>query len=201
MHMAHAEKLSARTLHLTKTRTMSGPYLLATWLLEITNWDAVHSKQKLAWWRVVKQIISVSMTKIKLCELCEHWIHINCNNLLYLDYRYLQNCNEPWYCKMLQQNFSFISLSSDKNFPACCTSTDNSIMLWKKLNGAKNGSLLLKPTPYLTLSVNQFNNATSEIIMAKIFLLLNFIILTRCIILKYLAKWISVALPHKCVFS
>ena len=28
------------------------------------------------------------------CDLCELWIHIKCNNLNYLDYRYLQNCEE-----------------------------------------------------------------------------------------------------------
>ena len=27
------------------------------------------------------------------CDLCELWIHIKCNNLNYLDYRYLQNCD------------------------------------------------------------------------------------------------------------
>ena len=32
------------------------------------------------------------------CDLCEFWIHIECNNLNYLDYRYLQNCDESWYC-------------------------------------------------------------------------------------------------------
>ena len=32
------------------------------------------------------------------CDLCELWIHIKCNNLNYLDYRYLQNCDESWYC-------------------------------------------------------------------------------------------------------
>ena len=32
------------------------------------------------------------------CDLCEFWIHIKCNNLNYLDYRYLQNCDKSWYC-------------------------------------------------------------------------------------------------------
>ena len=32
------------------------------------------------------------------CDHCELWIHIKCNKLNYLDYRYLQNCDEPWYC-------------------------------------------------------------------------------------------------------
>ena len=33
------------------------------------------------------------------CDLCEFWIHIKCNDLnYYLDYRYLQNCEEFCYC-------------------------------------------------------------------------------------------------------
>ena len=36
--------------------------------------------------------------KVVECDLCELRIHIKCNNLNYLDYRYLQNCDESWYC-------------------------------------------------------------------------------------------------------
>ena len=32
------------------------------------------------------------------CDLCELWVHIQCNNLNHLDYRYLQNSNKSWYC-------------------------------------------------------------------------------------------------------
>ena len=32
--------------------------------------------------------------KVLQCDLCEVWIHIKCNNLHYLDYRYLENCDE-----------------------------------------------------------------------------------------------------------
>ena len=43
------------------------------------------------------------------CDLCELWIHIKCNNLNYLDYSYLQNCDES--CielyRILQHNFPF----------------------------------------------------------------------------------------------
>ena len=35
-------------------------------------------------------------------------------------------------------------------------------MQWKGPKSAQNSSLLLKPTPYLELLVNQFNNATSK---------------------------------------
>ena len=85
-------------------------------------------------------------------DLCEHWIHTKCNNLNYLDYRYIQNCIESWYCKeFCSKIFSFNSLSCDKNFLACCTITNSSIMQWDVLKSAQNSSLLLKPTPNLGL--------------------------------------------------
>ena len=63
------------------------------------------------------------------CDLCEHWIHIKCNNLNYLDYSYLQTCNEAWYgIECCSKIFPFNSLSCDKNVLACCANTDSSIM-------------------------------------------------------------------------
>ena len=68
------------------------------------------------------------------CNICELWIHIKCNNLNYLDYRYLQNCDESWYCiACCSTIFPFNSLSSNKKFLACCTNTDSNITLWKDL--------------------------------------------------------------------
>ena len=99
------------------------------------------------------------------CDLCELWIHIKCNNLNYLDYRYLQNCDESWYCiDCCSTIFPFNSLSSNKNFLSCCTNTDSSIThtLWKDLENNHNSSLSLKPSSKLELLVNQFNNATLE---------------------------------------
>ena len=66
------------------------------------------------------------------CDLCELWDHIKCNNLNYLDYRYLQNCDESWYC-----------------IEFCSTIFHDS-------------SLSLKPSSNLELLVNLFNNATPE---------------------------------------
>ena len=56
--------------------------------------------------------------------------------------------------------FSFNSLSSNKNFLACCTNTDSNIIQWKDLENDPDSSLLLKPSSNLELLVNQFNNAT-----------------------------------------
>ena len=97
------------------------------------------------------------------CDLCELWIHIKCNNLKYLNYRYLQNCDESQYCiECYSILFPFISLCSNKNFLACCTNIDSNIAQWKDLENDHDSSLLLKPSSNLELLVNQFNNATPE---------------------------------------
>ena len=65
------------------------------------------------------------------CDLCELWVHIKCNNLNYLDYRYLQNSNESWYCiECCSTIFPFNSLLSNKNFFSWCTNTDNNNTHW-----------------------------------------------------------------------
>ena len=97
------------------------------------------------------------------CDLCELWIHIKFNKLNYLDYRYLQNCNESWYCiECYSTIFPFNSIFSNKSFLACCTNTDSNIIQWKDLENGHDSSLLLKPSSNLELSVNQFKNATPE---------------------------------------
>ena len=96
------------------------------------------------------------------CDLCEFWIHIKCNNLNYLDYRHLQNCDESWYCiECCSTIFPFNSLSS-KKFLACYTNTDSNIIQWKDLENDHASSLSLKPSSNLELLVNQFSNATPE---------------------------------------
>ena len=50
------------------------------------------------------------------CELCYYWIHINCNNLSYIDYKFPQNSNDPWYCILCCcEIFPFNSMKSNKN--------------------------------------------------------------------------------------
>ena len=96
------------------------------------------------------------------CDLCERWIYITCNNLNYLDYRYLQNCDESWYCiECFSTIFPFSSLTSNKNFQACCTNADSNITQWKDIENDHNSSLSLKPSK-LEVLVNKFNNASPE---------------------------------------
>ena len=97
------------------------------------------------------------------CDLYELWIHIKCNNINYLDYRYLLNCDESWYCiECCSTIFPFNSLSSNKKFLAWCTSTDNNIIQWKDLENDNASSLSLKPSSNSEILVNQFNNITPE---------------------------------------
>ena len=96
-------------------------------------------------------------------DLCKLKLHIKCNNLNYLDYRYLENSNESWYSIQFWSTiFPFNSLSSNKNFLVCCTNTDNNTIEWINLENFHNTSLSLKPSSNLELLVNQFNNATPE---------------------------------------
>ena len=70
--------------------------------------------------------------------------------------------DESWYCiEYCSTIFLFNSLTSNKNFLACCTNTDSNITQWKDLENGHNSSLSLKPSK-LELLVNQFNNATPE---------------------------------------
>ena len=100
--------------------------------------------------------------KVVQCDICELWVHIKCNTLDYLDYRYLQNCGESWHCiDCCSTIFPFNSLSNNKNFLACCTNTNNNIAQWIDLEHDHDSSLSLKPSN-LELLVNQFNSAKSE---------------------------------------
>ena len=81
------------------------------------------------------------------CDLFELWVHIKCNNLNYLDYSYLQNSKESWYCiECCSTIFPFNSLLSNKNFFSCCTNTDNNNTHWIDLENDHNSSLSLKPS-------------------------------------------------------
>ena len=58
-------------------------------------------------------------------------VHIKCNNLNYSNYRYLQNSNKYWCCiESCSTIFPFNSLSSNRNFLACCMGTDNNTTQW-----------------------------------------------------------------------
>ena len=71
-------------------------------------------------------------------------------------------CESWYYIECCSTIFPFNSLSSNKNFIAYCTNTDNNTTQWIDLENNHNSSLSLKPSSNLELLVNQFNNATPE---------------------------------------
>ena len=78
-------------------------------------------------------------------------------NLNYLDYRYLQNCEESCYCiECCTTIFSFNSLLSNENFLAYCTNIDSNITQWKDLGRNYNSSLSLKYSSNLGLLVRSY---------------------------------------------
>ena len=86
--------------------------------------------------------------------------HQTYNHLNYIDYKYLQGCNELWYCLSCTNTlFQFAHMSS-KKFLTFIVDNDNTIT--SNETKSLNSSLLLKPPPELVLLFNQFNNAIPE---------------------------------------
>ena len=91
-----------------------------------------------------------------LCDLCQTWVHIKCNHLNYMDYKYLQGCNETWYC--LSCSNTLFPLGNLNNQIFLNFIGNNNTITSSETNNL-NSSLLLKPPPDLALLFNQFNNA------------------------------------------
>ena len=87
------------------------------------------------------------------CDLCDSWVHIKCNDLNYIDYKFLQNSNDPWFCiSCCSKIFPFNTV---KKF--IFNFYDNNSK--SKNIDDKNSSLLIKPSEHL---VTQFNNMSSS---------------------------------------
>ena len=50
------------------------------------------------------------------CDLCDSWAHIKCNDLNYIDYKFLQNSNDPWFCISCCSEIFPFSVVKNKNF-------------------------------------------------------------------------------------
>ena len=91
------------------------------------------------------------------CDICNFWVHIKCNNLNYIDYKYLQGNNDPWYCITCSSSIFPFNCLNNKKFASLFTSQSEANNYSFDSN---NNSLLLNPSPKLTNLVNQFNNNT-----------------------------------------
>ena len=60
-------------------------------------------------------------------DICQSWVHIKCNKLNLIDYKYLQGSNEPWYClSCCRKVFPFGTLAN-KNFIPSITNSFNKV--------------------------------------------------------------------------
>ena len=67
-----------------------------------------------------------------LCDLCQTRIHIKCNHLNYMAYKYLQGCNESWYslsCTSTLFPFGNLNNHNFLNFIALKPPTDLALLL------------------------------------------------------------------------
>ena len=94
-----------------------------------------------------------------LCDPCQTRVHIKCNHLNCIDYKYVQGCNEPWYCLSCTNTLFPFGNLSNQSF-VTFIGKNNTITSNKTKN--LNSSLLLKPPPDLALFLNQYNNAIPE---------------------------------------
>ena len=99
------------------------------------------------------------------CDICQFWIHMKCNILNHIDYKYLHGSNDPWFCiSCCNETFPFGTLGN-KNFLSM-------MMVNSSPNAIKNNdvdatnisstSLVLKTSASLSLLFNQFNNFSPE---------------------------------------
>ena len=101
------------------------------------------------------------------CDICQFWIHIKCNKLNHMVYKYLQRSNDLWYYISCCDEVLPFSTLANKNFLSmvnpppvpddhnCFTNNSDAYI-------SKNSSLSVKPSSDISLVFNQFNNSSPE---------------------------------------
>ena len=98
------------------------------------------------------------------CDICQFWIHIECNKLNHIDYKYLQEFNDLWYCisccdeilpfgTLTNKNLTMVNPPPVPDDHDCFTNNNDAYI-------SKNSSLSLKLSSDLSLLFNQFNNSS-----------------------------------------
>ena len=95
------------------------------------------------------------------CDICQSWVHIKCNKLNHIDYKYLQGSNDLWYCLSCCSNIFPFGTQTNKEFISSIA-TKNSFSQGTNSDNDKESLLSLKPPSDLVLLYNQFNNTSPE---------------------------------------
>ena len=89
------------------------------------------------------------------CDICQFWVHLRCNKLNLVDFKYLQESTYPWFCLSCCSVILPLGNLTDKGSFYSVLNNYHEIY-------NKNSSGLLKPPPILALLFNQFNNYPLE---------------------------------------
>ena len=95
------------------------------------------------------------------CDISQFWVHMKCNKLNHIDYKYLQGSNDTWYCLCCCSKVFPFGTLTNKDFISSITAT-NSFSQGTNSDTVKASLLSLKPTSGLALLYNQFNNTSPE---------------------------------------
>ena len=93
-------------------------------------------------------------------DLCKLWVHIKCNNLNYVEYQYLSDCSDPWYCLNCNSEIYFLGNLSKQNFMSF--TRENLTNSLKLDNMNSTSTLFLKQPADLSQLFKQFNNITEN---------------------------------------
>ena len=92
------------------------------------------------------------------CDICQDWIHLKRNKVNHIDYKYLQESSDPWFC--------LSCCSSIFPFGFLTNNVFSSTLLYGKNVSEnfsnKNSSIYLTSPPNLALLFNQFNSTSPE---------------------------------------
>ena len=96
------------------------------------------------------------------CGICQFWIHIKCNKLDHIDYKYIQGSNDPWYCISCCDKIPFGTLTNNNFLSLADSPPDAGLTNNRDAYISINSALSFKPFSDLSLLFNQFNNFFPE---------------------------------------
>ena len=96
------------------------------------------------------------------CDICQSWVHVNCNKLNHIDCKYLQGSNDPWYCLSCSSKFFPFGTLTNKDFISSIIKATNFFSQGTNSDKYKESLLSLKPPSDLAHLYNQFNNTSPE---------------------------------------
>ena len=56
-------------------------------------------------------------------DICQSWVHMKCNKLNHIDYKYLQGSNDAWYCRSCYIKIYSFGTLTNKDFISSITNS------------------------------------------------------------------------------